>query len=56
MSHIPVRDLMRRSLTGALVTDPVISDRGRSPRRPVRARRAPDRARVAQAPAPASQS
>lgn len=51
-----IDNIMRRSLTGALGTDPVLTERRRVARRPTHARRAPDGARVARTPATASRS
>jgi hypothetical protein len=48
---IPVETTMRRSLTGALATDPTVDERRRRVRRPAAARRTPDRARVVRTPA-----
>ena len=44
---IVIQDLMRRSLTGALATDPVIPERRRTRRRSPRPRLARARARLA---------
>jgi hypothetical protein len=49
---IPVETTMRRSLTGALATDPVLAERRRLVRRPRAGRAAADRARVVRTPAP----
>jgi hypothetical protein len=52
---IPVETAMRRSLAGALATDPVLDDRRRTVRGRAALRR-PDRARTARTPVTAAQS
>jgi hypothetical protein len=48
---IPVETTMRRSLTGALATDPTVDERRRRIRRRAVAHRTPDRAPVVRTPA-----
>jgi hypothetical protein len=48
---IPVETTMRRSLTGALATDPTLDERRRRVRRPAGVRRIADRVPVVRTPA-----
>jgi hypothetical protein len=54
--HLAIHSTMRRSVTGALATDPVMIDERRPARRPRRARPAPDRPRAVRTTATECQS